>query len=91
MADCEAGDKKSNAGFCLHRNDGTFVYYVPKECDFLGLRLPKESQGKTMQITWFNPFTGDYSAPTQETIPRWPAVKTPQGDGFWILIVELQE
>ncbi|MEM8736440.1 MAG: hypothetical protein AAGG44_19580, partial [Planctomycetota bacterium] len=56
-----------------------------------GLRLPKESQGKTMEYTWFNPFTGEFSEPTRETIPRWPAVQTPDGDGFRILIVELAQ
>ncbi|MFN3194161.1 MAG: DUF4038 domain-containing protein [Aureliella sp.] len=90
LAEFKAGDKKGNAGFCLHNNEDRLVYYVPKECDFIGLRLPKERQGSKMQYTWFNPFTGQYSDPKSETIQQWPAVQTPGGDQFWILIVELE-
>ncbi len=85
-----AGDKKSNAGFSLHDGDNQFIYYVPKECDFIGLRLPKSFRGGEMVVTWFNPFTGEYDAPQRKPIPQWPAVQAPDGDGFRILIVQAE-
>ncbi|QEF99105.1 Putative endoglucanase [Stieleria maiorica] len=84
-----AGDKKSNAGFCLHNGKGLHVYYVPRECDFIGLRLPQEARGKTMTTTWFNPFDGSFGEPTEQTIVQWPAAAKP-GEGFRILILEVQ-
>ena len=85
-----AGEKKSNAGFCLHDGDGTFLYYVPRECDFFGLRLPKH-RGKTMTTTWLDPFTGESGEPIQQEIPQWPALEVPVGDGFRLLIVEVSD
>jgi hypothetical protein len=84
-----AGEKKSNAGFCLHNAKDLYLYYVPKECDYIGLRL-KEFQGGSMTVTWFDPRTGAFGEPEQQEIPQWPAVKTPPGDGFHILIVKIQ-
>jgi len=88
IAQLRSGDKKSNAGFCLHNNDGLYLYYVPQECEFFGLRLPKELQGQAMSITWFDPFQGSYSTPQEMKITQWPSVAKPQGDGFRILIVQ---
>lgn len=87
LAELVVGDKKSNAGFCLHNNKNLFLFYVPKECEFIGLRL-KSFQGQTMTTRWFDPRTGKTSKPQRQTIPRWPAVKTP-ADGFQILIVQV--
>ena len=85
-----AGEKKSNAGFCLHDGKNRFIYYVPKECEFIGARLPKQATGQKMTGTWFNPLSGEYSEPIEQTISRWPAFTVPEGDGFRILIVEIQ-
>ena len=84
----KAGDKRSNAGFCLHNRENVFVYYVPKECEFFGLNPPRD-QGDRMTFTWFNPFTGEFSKPITKKMTRWPAVKTPNTPGFDILIMEL--
>lgn len=86
----KAGDKKSNAGFCLHNGDKLFLYYVPKECDFLGLRPPKD-RGNTMKLTWFDPFSGEYSEPFGKKMTQWPAVSVPPGKGFRILICEIED
>ena len=85
-----AGDKKSNAGFALHDGKDLYLYYVPKECEFIGLRLPKQLRGKTMKATWFDPFSGTYSDPIHKEIGQWPALAKPAGDGFRILIIETQ-
>lgn len=85
-----AGDKKSNAGFCLHDGKRLLLYYVPKECDFLGLRPPKDL-GDTMKLTWFDPFTGDYGEPFLLKMTQWPAVEVPSGNGFRILVCEIED
>lgn len=90
LSELKAGDKKSNAGFCLHNGQELFLYYVPKECEYIGVRLPKEAKGKRMTGTWFNPFTGGMSEPQEMEIEQWPAFAKPQGDGFRVLIVKIQ-
>lgn len=84
-----AGDKKSNAGFCLHNDKNLYLYYVPKECEFIGLRLPGELRGRTMSGKWFNPFDGSFSEPIEQEIVQWPAFEKPAGAGFRILVVEV--
>ncbi|MCR9197764.1 MAG: DUF4038 domain-containing protein [Planctomycetaceae bacterium] len=86
----KAGDKKSNAGFCLHNGTDRFVYYVPAECEFIGLRLPKQLQGGTMTATWFNPYEGTYSPPSSKPIVQWPAWEVPGGDGFRLLVIDVK-
>ena len=85
-----AGEKKSNAGFCLHNGKEQYIYFVPKECEFIGVRLPKEARGQLMTGTWFDPYSGTYSAPVEEEIVQWPAFSKPAGEGFRILIVNIQ-
>lgn len=87
----KAGDKKSNAGFALHNGKDLYIYYVPKECEFIGLRLPSELRGKTMSGTWFNPYDGSYSDPVRKKIVQWPAYEVPRGDGFRLLVLRVEE
>lgn len=84
-----SGEKKSNAGFSLHNNDDLYVYYVPKECEFIGTRLPKKLRGKSMTGTWFNPFDGSFSIPERQIVTQWPAFAKPPGEGFRVLIVDI--
>ena len=86
-----AGEKKSNAGFSLHNNKDLYVYYVPKECEHIGLRLPSELRGGTMVGTWFDPFTGKTSEPIRQKISQWPSYRVPEGSGFRILIVRTED
>ena len=96
----KAGDKKSNAGFSLHNEPlrqtqidtpQRYLYYVPKECEFIGVRLPKDLRGRQMTGTWFNPFDGSYSEPAQQEVVQWPAFTKPNGEGFRVLIVDILE
>lgn len=86
-----AGKKHSNSGFCLTNNKDLFVYYVPKENEFMNLRMPKELRGKQMSGTWFDPFTGQYSDPIEKEVVQWPAFDIPQPGKFSVLIVEIEE
>ena len=86
----KAGGKHSGAGFCLTDESKRYIYYVPRECENIGVRIPKEHAGGTMTGTWFNPFTGTYDAPTPMKITQWPSFRKPEGDGFRILIVNIE-
>ncbi len=86
-----AGERKSNAGFCLHNGKDQYLYYVPKECEYIGLRLPREFRGRTMTGTWFDPRTGEFSEPVRREIVQWPAYEAPSNDGFHVLIVEVKD
>ncbi|MEM6979569.1 MAG: DUF4038 domain-containing protein, partial [Planctomycetota bacterium] len=83
-----AGQQKSNAGFCLHNDHDRLLVYVPGECEFIGVKPPRD-QGDTMTLTWFDPLTGTYSKPYQQTMTKWPTVEVPLGDQFRILICEV--
>ncbi len=85
----KAGDKLSNAGFCLHDGKGLYLYYVPKECEYIGTRLPKELRGRTMTVTWFNPHDGSFSEPVEKEITQWPSFEKPDIDQFDILVVKI--
>lgn len=89
LNDLKSGDKKSNAGFALHNDDDLYVYYVPAECEFFGLRLPKDRRDQMMTQTWFNPFDGSFTESVRQKITQWPAVAKPTGNGFRILIVKV--
>nr|WP_242632043.1 DUF5060 domain-containing protein [Rubripirellula amarantea] len=84
-----AGDTKCNSGFCLHNDDDLFVFYVPKENISIGPRLPKDAKGRKMKGTWFDPFTGTFSEPVEQTISQWPSFRKPEGDGFSVLVVDI--
>ena len=84
-----AGEQHSNGGFCLNNGKDLFIYMVPKECDFIGVRPPKNFEFKTLVGTWFNPYDGSYSEPVKQPRTQWPAFTVPEGEGFRILIVEL--
>ena len=84
-----AGDQNSNAGFSLHNGKDLYLYYVPRECEFIGIRLPHELRGQSMVGSWFNPFDGTFSSREARTIDQWPSFAKPKGDGFRILVVNV--
>ncbi|MDF7824819.1 DUF4038 domain-containing protein [Pontiellaceae bacterium B12227] len=88
IANLKSGDKKSSSGFCLHNGKDRFLYYVPKENDFLGLN-PKSMKGNFVTATWFNPFTGEYTEPVRRKLTKWLGFPCPEGEGFKVLIVKV--
>ena len=91
LGSLEAGKKHSNSGFCLTDGARRFVYYVPKENEHIGLRLPKQLRNQTATCVWFDPFTGRYDEPIRLKISQWPSLKTPGDSKFRVLIVEIRE
>ncbi|MCM2369166.1 DUF5060 domain-containing protein [Aporhodopirellula aestuarii] len=89
LASFKAGDKKSNSGFCLHNDDGLFIYYVPKENVSIGVSVGKDKVGGMMTGRWFDPMSGTYSEPIRQKITQWPSFAKPQGEQFAILIVQV--
>ena len=88
LGELKAGEKKSNSGFSLTNGKDLTLYYVPKENDYFGVRLPKSKMGQTMTGTWFDPFEGTFAEPVKKKVVQWPAFKVPEGEGFRVLILE---
>ncbi|MEM7783215.1 MAG: hypothetical protein AAF623_07670, partial [Planctomycetota bacterium] len=84
-----SGQVKSNAGFSLHNDDDLCIYYVPEECEFLGIRFRKDLPGRMMKGTWIDPKTGNPIETIERKIEKWPAFKTPDFPGFKLLILEV--
>ena len=89
FANLKAGDKKSSSGFSLHNGKDLYIFYVPKENINIGVRLPKEMQGGKMTGTWFDPLTGKFLEPIEQTITQWPSFDKPFAGQFGILVVEI--
>ena len=90
IGDLVSGQKRSSSGFNLNNAKDTLVYYVPKENDFMGVRIPKEWTGDVMQVTWFDPFTGKYAEPYEVKLTQWPKITKPKSDRFAIAIVKVK-
>lgn len=86
----KAGDKKSASGFCLHDGDNLMIFYVPKENSHIDVRS-KDKRGKQFTGKWFNPFNGEYEKTFSGKLPQWPRYRKPAGDGFRILVVEIDD
>lgn len=51
-------DNFSTSGYALTNNHGKYLYFVPKENDFINIVIPKPARGK-LKISYFNIFTGE--------------------------------
>jgi len=76
--------------YCLTNNNDLFIYYLPENLiKVVGSNATME--GKTVQLTWFNPYTGKYTlGETLKNQPPWQDFKRPEsiGKDIVILIVE---
>lgn len=95
LARLKPANGMSSSGFCLSgtTSEGTqrFVYYVPKENEHLGVRLPRKIRGQTMAGVWFDPFTGEYGEPIEQEVTQWPSYDKPPGERFAVFIVDVQK
>ncbi|MFC1760609.1 DUF4038 domain-containing protein [Planctomycetota bacterium] len=63
-------EEKSPSGYCLaNEEEGVYLYYVPKENSAFPIRRLPEAE--KMQLTWFNPLTGQYSEQTEIDYRGW--------------------
>ena len=77
--------------YCLTNFNDLFIYYVPENLH----RVTGNSEalaGKTIQLTWFNPYTGTYTPGIKQLWKhKWQEFQRPETIGMdnVILIVEI--
>ncbi|MEM1295010.1 MAG: DUF5060 domain-containing protein [Verrucomicrobiota bacterium] len=84
----EPATGKANSGFCLTNNKDLFVYLVPKENDLIIPRPPREGF-EQMQITWFDPFTGEYQEQATASMVQWNRVSVPNPGRMKLMIMKM--
>ncbi|WP_068473760.1 apiosidase-like domain-containing protein [Saccharicrinis aurantiacus] len=80
---------KAQSGFCLTNNNGTYLYLCPSANSSLTIKLPKTDKKITTQ--WFNPLTGEYTAPVQIKWESYRWCYVPKTGQDWILIAEVEQ
>lgn len=63
--------------FCLTDGEKTFIYLMPRGAFALEGSAPKAVQGKTVEVKWFNPMTGDYSEIETRKMGEWTGFRKP--------------
>jgi len=79
-------DNFSTSGYPLTNDKGLYLYFVPKENDFINTVIPKPESNQ-VKVTYFNIFTGE----TKEEIETYQLFKTytsPWKGQVFVLIVE---
>ncbi|MEM9480722.1 MAG: DUF5060 domain-containing protein [Verrucomicrobiota bacterium] len=79
---------KANSGFCLTNKKDLFIYLVPKENDLIIPRPPREGF-KQMQITWFDPYTGEYQKEAPTEMVQWNRVPVPEPGTMKMMIMKM--
>lgn len=79
---------RANSGFCLSNNKDLFVYLVPKENDLIIPRPPREGY-RRIQLTWFDPFTGEYLEEAPIEMEQWNRIRVPQPGKMRLMIMRM--
>jgi hypothetical protein len=86
--DKEGLDNLSTGGLPLTNGKDLFIYLIPERCENISTVLPKPESQK-MEITWFNPFTGEYKEAGVRSWANWVGFSSPWEKTTSILIVKL--
>jgi hypothetical protein len=84
----EGMDNLSNNGFALTNGKDLFMFLVPSYVDLINTIIPKPASGK-MNVTWFNPFTGEYKEEGSTPWSVWKESVSPWKNTYSILIVDI--
>ena len=79
---------KANSGFCLSNDKDLFVYLVPKENDVIIPRPPREGYSH-LQLTWFDPFTGEYIEEEPIEMVQWNRIRIPNPGTMRVMIMKM--
>jgi hypothetical protein len=82
-------DNLGTGGYALSNGSDLFLYLVPAENHQVNTVLP-EPPGGTMQITWFNPLTGEYREGSAEKWSMWKSLRSPWAGAWSIAAVSLK-
>ena len=82
-------DNLSTGGLPLTNGTDLFIYLVPERCENISTVL-SEPDGRKMEVTWFNPFTGEYREIGERPWGKWVTFSSPWEKTMSILIVRLR-
>lgn len=63
--------------FCLSDEDRTFIYLMPRGAFALEGMPPRQARNKNVEVQWFNPLTGEYSAVEKRKLGDWTGFRKP--------------
>lgn len=84
----EPATGKANSGFCLSNDKDLFVYLVPKENDLIIPRPPRDGFSQ-IQLTWFDPFTGEYMEEEPIAMEQWNRIRVPDPGTMRVMIMRM--
>ncbi len=79
-------DNLSSGGYPLTNGKDLYLYLIPPENYQVAAVVPEPRKG-VLKVSWFNPFTGEYSQEHTQTWGRWNTFKSPWQDQYSILIL----
>ncbi|WP_194775362.1 DUF5060 domain-containing protein [Pararhodonellum marinum] len=80
-------DNLATNGFALHNGKDLYLMMIPSESDRVNIVIPKPESGK-LNITWFNPFTGEYQEEGERAWSSWAEVVNPWKNKTGVLIIK---
>lgn len=80
-------DNLATNGFALYDDKGTYLMMIPAEAERTPAVVPKPDSG-SLQITWFNPFTGEYHDQGKIQWTGWNELVSPWQQEMSIVIIE---
>ncbi|HEV7347567.1 DUF5060 domain-containing protein [Telluribacter sp.] len=82
-------DNLASSGLPLSNGKDLFIYLVPASNYQINAVLPEPPGGK-LEVTWFNPFTGEYKETGSTPWSNWKALKSPWKDTYSLVVVRLK-
>ena len=79
---------RANSGFCLSNEKDLFVYLVPKENDLIIPRPPRDGFSR-IQLTWFDPFSGQYTEEDPIEMEQWNRIRVPNPGTMRLMIMRM--
>ena len=80
----------STSGYPLTNGEDLYLFLIPASSDVINTVLPRPESGQ-MQVSWFNPFTGEFLEQGLVPWAGWKEFKSPWENIYSVLIVEMQE
>lgn len=84
----EGLDNLSSGGYPLTNGKDLFLFLVPANAYQINSVIPEPESGQ-MELTWFNPFTGEFKEEGAMAWEQWKTFKTPWKDTYSVAIVKL--
>lgn len=77
--------------YCLTDNDSTYLFLAPCGMNAIEGMPPENLRNKKVNVSWFNPLTGEYSNTEAKNLGSWMAFKKPDevNSSFALVIVKI--